>query len=183
MSKIELRVIARIVLIGVGLYVLLQTFLTILSNIAVMPLLASDQMKKDTPIIIIALGIYTTTALATIYFLARCANRISAKIVGPEPAEDIQVSWLAVAFRLVCVAVGVLFLYRLVPGMVVTLYQYTTINPNLHYMSPISDILKYVIMLGLSIYLAYGAPGFVRWQFKKTLKQCSKFEEHKSPWY
>jgi len=180
MSRNELKVLARIMLIGVGLYVLTQIFLTVSSSVAAMSTLVSSQIKQGAPIIIISLCIYTTLGIATVYLLVRCANRISAKIVGPEPAEE--VSWLAVAFRLVCVAVGVLFLYWLVPSLVMTLYTYITINPNLHYMSPKSDILKYVIMLGLSIYLAYGAPGFVRWQVRKTLKQCSKIEEQQPTW-
>jgi hypothetical protein len=40
-----------------------------------------------------------------------------------------------------------------------------------------ADIIKYVVMLGFSIYLAYGAPGFVRWQVRMTLKQCDKLKE------
>jgi hypothetical protein len=181
MSKDELRVIARIVLIGVGLYVLLQTFLTILSSAASIPMLASSQIKQGPLMIIIALCIYAALALAAVYFLVRCANRITAKIVGPESAEDTQVSWLAVAFRLVCVTAGVLFLYWSVPYLVVTLSTYMSVKPGQQLYMPSSkaDIVKYVVMLGLSIYLAYGAPGFVRWQVKRTLKQCRKIEEQR----
>jgi hypothetical protein len=181
MSKNELRVIARIMLIGVGLFVLLQTFLTILASVAAMPFVASAGIKAI-PMMLISLGIYAAMALMAVYFLVRCANRITTKIVEPEPVDDTQVSWLAVAFRLICVATGVLFLYWLVPSLIMTLYMYATIDQNQHYMSPKSDIIKYVIMLGLSIYLAYGAPGFVRWQVKKTLKQCSKIEEQQPSW-
>jgi hypothetical protein len=184
MSKNELRVIARIMLIGVGLYVVLQTFLTILSNLAAMPLVASA--KADVPIIIIALIIYIVITLAAVYFLFRSANRFSDKIVEHEHIDDTQISGIAVAFRLVCVIAGVLFLYWSVPQLIATVYQYI-VNMNSANssgmrtiymgMSSITDIAKYIILLGLGIYLAYGAPAFVSWQVRRTLKQCVKIEE------
>lgn len=186
MSKIELRVIARIVLTGAGLYVLLSIILNILSSLAVMPFVASAGIK-EVPIIIIALGIYAAVALAALYLLARCANRISAKIVEFEPVDETQVSWLAVAFRLVCVTAGVLFLYWSVPNLISTIYIYILNMSNeagrrtiYTGMSSKTDTAKYAIMLGLSIYMAFGAPGFVRWQVRKTLKQCSKIEEQQA---
>jgi hydrogenase-4 membrane subunit HyfE len=106
MSKNELRVIARIMLIGVGLYVLLQTFLTVLSNLAATPFVASEETRAMSKIIV-SLGIYALMALATVYFLARCTARCSAKIVESEPVDDAQISWLAVAFRLICVTTGI----------------------------------------------------------------------------
>jgi len=181
MSKNELRIIARIMLISIGLYVLLQTFLTALSSIATLPILASAQIK-EMPLIITAICIYAVLALASVYFLIRCANRFSTKITEPEPVDDMQVSWLAIALRLICVSAGVLFLYWSVPNLIMTLYTYMIYKPYQHYMSPKSDIVKYVIMLGLSIYLASGAPRFVRWQVRKTLKQCSKIEEQQPSW-
>ena len=45
MNKNELRVMARIMLIGVGLYVLLQTFLTILTSAMAIPFAASAGIK------------------------------------------------------------------------------------------------------------------------------------------
>jgi hypothetical protein len=184
MSKNELRVIARIVLIGVGLYVLLQTLLTILTSIASLSLIASSVDVKATTIIV-AMIIYAVMTMAAVYFLVRCANRISAKIVGPDPAEDSQVSWLAVAFRLICVTAGVLFLYWSLPYLIVTLSMYMQAKPDqqhIYISSNRDNVIKYVVLLSLSIYLAYGAPGFVRWQVKRTLKQCNKIEEQHPTW-
>jgi NADH:ubiquinone oxidoreductase subunit 5 (subunit L)/multisubunit Na+/H+ antiporter MnhA subunit len=180
MNRNELRVIARITLIGVGLYVALQTFLTILSNLAAMPLVAPA--RADVPIIIIALVIYIVITLAVVYFLFRYTNRFSDKIVENEPIDDTQVSGIAVAFRLVCVIAGVLFLYWLIPQLIATAFYYITNMNNKSgqiymYMSSKIDIAKYIILLGLGVYLAYGAPGFVRWQVRRTLKHCGKIEE------
>jgi hypothetical protein len=184
MSKNELRVIARIMLIGVGLYVVMQTFLTLLATTAAS--FTASPETKVMPMLIVILGTYALMALVTLYFLVRCANRCSAKIVESEPVDDSQISWLAVAFRLICVISGVLFLYWSVPTIIVTVGMYMSMStkPGLQHIYTLSkaDIIKYVVMLGLSIYLAYGAPGFVRWQVRRTLKQCGKIEEQKPTW-
>jgi hypothetical protein len=44
----------------------------------------------------------------------------------------------------------------------------------------IKEIAKCIVLLVIGIYLACGAPGFVRWQVKRTLKQCGKIEEQQS---
>jgi hypothetical protein len=185
MNKNELRVIARIVLIGVGLYVLLQTFLTILGSLPVMTLV--EFSKTQILVSIAALAIYIVITLTLVYFLFRCANKFSTKIVESEPVDDTQISCLAVAFRLLCVIAGVLFLYWTIPNLIVTVNTYIANMNNEPSqrqiyigMSSKTDIAKYVILLGLGIYLAYGAPGFVRWQVRRTLKQCSKLEEQQT---
>jgi NADH:ubiquinone oxidoreductase subunit 5 (subunit L)/multisubunit Na+/H+ antiporter MnhA subunit len=182
MNRNELRVIARIVLIGVGLYVVLQTFLTFFSSLSMMPFVA--YAKADIPIMIIALVIYIVITLMVVYFLFRCANRFSAKIVETEPIDDTQISGIAVAFRLVCVLTGILFLYWSAPNLIVAMYNYIS-NMNKEPsetqiyigMSSKTNIAKNVLLFGFGIYLAYGAPAFVRWQVRRTLKQCGKLEE------
>jgi hypothetical protein len=184
MSKNELRVIARIVLIGAGLYVLLQTALSVLSTLPIMLTVArADVINAMT---ITAMAIYIVLTLAAVYFLIRIADRFSAKIVEYEPIDDTQISWLAVAFRLVCVTAGILFIYWTIFGSITTIGWYISaklsnqMTSMYHQLWP--EVVKCVIMLGLGIYLACGAPGFVRWQVKKTLKQCSKIEEQQPTW-
>jgi divalent metal cation (Fe/Co/Zn/Cd) transporter len=178
MSKNELRVIAKIMLIGVGLYVLLQTALSILTTVPIMLTVARNEVINA--MTITAMAIYFMLALAAVYFLVRVADRISSKIVESEPVDDTQISWLAVAFRLVCVTAGVLFIYwTIFGGSIIAWYITAKLS---HEMTSISqqlwpEVVKCVLMLGMSIYLACGAPGFVRWQVKMTLKQCSKIEE------
>jgi hypothetical protein len=179
MNRNELRTIARIMLIGVGLYVLLQIFLTILSSLAVIPFIKSGE-TKEVYLILISSGIYIAMAIVTVYFLFRCANRCSDKIAESEPVDETQISWLAVAFRLMCVCAGVLFLYWSVPSLIITLSMYMSYKPDqqhIYIQSTKCDMFKYIVMLIISIYLAYGAPGFVRWQVRRTLKQCGKIEE------
>ena len=137
-----------------------------------------------TPMIIVPLVIYALIAPVTVYFLARCANQCSAKIVESDTVDETQTSWLAVAFRLICVTAGVLSLYWSVPNLIVTVFHYIMNMNNKSGqqtiytgMSSIADIAKYVVLLAISIYLAYGAAAFVRWQVRMTLKQCGKIEE------
>jgi hypothetical protein len=171
-------------LIGVGLYVFLQTLMTFLSSIAMMPFVESP--KTQIPILLIAVAIYLVITLAVVYVLFRCEKFFSAKIVNFESSDDTQVFWLAAAFRLVCVISGVLFLYWSIPSLIFAVYNYI-MNMNMNNepgqkyiyigMSSKISIAQYVILLGLSIYLACGAPGFVQWQVRRTLKQCGKIEE------
>jgi divalent metal cation (Fe/Co/Zn/Cd) transporter len=184
MSKNELRVIARIMLIGVGLYVLLQTALSILATVPLMLTVARNEVINA--MTITAMAIYIMLTLAAVYFLVRVADRISSKIIESEPVDDTQISWLAVAFRLVCVTAGILFIYWTIFGSIATIGWYISAKFS-HEITSIyqhlwPEVVKCVIMLGLGIYLACGAPGFVRWQVKRTLKQCSKIEE-KQPIY
>ena len=182
MSRNELNVIARIVLVGVGIYVILQTLSSVFSIMVAMPMLASAGVEKM-PMAVISLGIYAIITIAAVYFLFRCAKRISSKIVGPEMADETQVSWLAVGFRLVCVSAGILFLYWSVPNLIASLVMYMNFKSGQQmYIYSRPDIARYIVLLVLSIYFAFGAPGFVRWQVKRTLKQCGKFEEQKPPW-
>ncbi|MGA2172902.1 MAG: hypothetical protein ABSG82_07835 [Sedimentisphaerales bacterium] len=182
MSKNELRMIARIMLIGTGLYMLLQALLNFLGSIAIMQFIESA--KIQVPLLIAAVAIYAVILLMGGYFLFRCENFFSTKIVESDSIDNSQISWLAVAFRLICVIAGVLFLFWTVPNLIVTVLSYIMNMNNKsgqqHIyigMSSITDIAKYIVLLAISIYLACGAPGFVRWQVRRTLRQCSKIEE------
>ncbi len=185
MSRYELKIIARIMLIGVGLYVALQTFLSIMSSLATITFTSSEKLKEIN-LILIPLGLYTVMVIVILYLLFRSATLFSDKIIGPEPLEETRISGIAFALRLVCVLAGVMFIYWSIPYLIVTVYQYITnmnsanssgtrtINMG---MSPITDIVKYIILLSLGVYLAYGAPHFVRWQVRMTLKQCNKMSQ------
>jgi len=179
MSKNELRVLAKIMLIGVGLYVLLQTALSVLATLPLMLTFAGNETMNA--MTITAIVIYIILALAAVYFLVRIAGRISSRIVESEPVDDTQISWLAVAFRLVCVTAGILFIYWTIFGSIGTISFYISAKLSNQmtsiYQHLLPEVVKCVLMLGMGVYLVYGAPGFVHWQVKKTIKQCSKIEE------
>jgi len=177
MSKDELRILARITLIAVGLYVLLQTFLTVFSALpSIIFISPSTDIKNSS--ILISFTMYIVMALAAVYFLIRSSNRISAKITEAETNDESQTSWLAVAFRLICVTAGIFFLYWTLPRFSIIIFRYYmnyhSENNGLTTYFTNESTMEYLVMLLISIYLAFGAPGFVRWQVKKTLQQCNK---------
>jgi hypothetical protein len=176
MSRNELKVIARITLISVGLYILLQAALSILTILPLVLTASRDELKNDTTII--AMVIYVVLTASAVYFLVRLADRFAVKIAESEAVDDSQISWLAAAFRIVCVTVGILYLYWTIFGLIPALGWYIQAKLGNETMSRYQhlwpEIVKFIVMLGLSIYLAYGAPHFVRWQVKKTIRQCNK---------
>jgi hypothetical protein len=184
MSRNELRVIARIALISVGLYLLLQAALSILTILPLALTATSDELKNNTTII--AIAIYGVLTASAIYFLVRLADRFAVKITKSEVVDDTQISWLAVAFRLVCITVGIIYLYQTIFGLIPALSWYIQAKLGNETMSRYQhlwpEIVKLIVMLGLSIYLVCGAPGFVRWQVKKTIRQCNKTIEQQPTW-
>lgn len=178
MSKNELRIIAKISLIGVGLYVIMQAILGTMSGLPY--ILASAHKGPLNASTIFPLVVYIVLLLGGVYLLFRFADYFSAKIVATVPADDTQISWLSAAFRLICVTAGLLFLYWTGFSGFATLTIHSYYNSGQSGLWYKAEIVKFVVLLILSIYLACGAPGFVRWQVKRTLRQCGKFEEQKS---
>jgi hypothetical protein len=179
MSKNELRAIAKISLIGVGLYVLMQALTGTMSALPLMLTVAHNNSTNTSTIIVLA--IYLVLLCGITYLLFRLADYFSNKIVAPEPADDTQISWLAVAFRIVSVTAGLLFSFWTAYYLIAILSVYSYQKSDLMHFRK-AEIVKYIVLLILSIYLVYGAPHFVRWQVKKTLKQCSKDIEQQKAW-
>jgi hypothetical protein len=181
MSKSELQVIARILLICTAFYVLLQTFLTFFSSLSLLPFSLKSTVNSPLMLLIPISG-YIALAAVVIYFLIHNSNSISKYISSSQSSDESQISWLYVAFRLVFVSTGIFLFYWTIPQFVLIIYRYIVSKPNQFYSTSWENIIEYFIMAMISIYLAFGAPGFVRWQVKMTLKQCNKLaEEKKSP--
>jgi len=128
-----------------------------------------------------------------LYFLVYQHDKLAKKIIGseqlPEPSSQIQ--WLPVALRLICIAGGIYFLSNVLWRTTHVINQlarfkaetysvsgttYTSFYTNF---APFSsrNLLPWIIMLICGVYLLCGAPHFVRWQIKKTLRQCKGQEE------
>ncbi len=131
------------------------------------------------------LGIVYLGPIALLMAILLCifgswGDRLANKIVGkPEPAGE-QIFWLPAAFRLTCVAAGILLLYRSIPYFMMTFYVTltTAMKSEGNFRWPISfwTIAGNLIFLAVGMYLAFGAPKFVRWQVRKTLEQCKTMD-------
>jgi len=185
MTKNELQVIAKIILVAVGIYVLLQICFAIFSVLLSVPMVGKSSDINIWNLLILT-GIYTLMTFITIYLLFFNSKKISQNIIdSAQSVDDTQISFLAVAFRLICVVVGIYFFYWTIPHLSIILYRYT-ISPSSNngmktYMTN-ESIIEYLSMLIISLYFALGAPHFVRWQVKMTLKQCNKSVENQKPW-
>jgi hypothetical protein len=117
-------------------------------------------------------------AAAVYYGLIHKRDALARYAVGnggiAEPQTPVQ--WLPVAFRLICVVAGMIFLYRFVTRIHISLQAlvYLTkadqpLGANWRW----RQIWESVILLPFAVYLLCGAPHFVRWHVRKTLELCA----------
>ena len=180
--------LARIVLIGLGLFIIIRLCTNL--YVWVVLVLSQNQLVEwdATFIYIIGLLICLTILAAAIYLIRYKVDGLAKKMVGVEdlPQPQGQAYWLPLAFRLVCVAAGLYFLYAFTTELVWFLHgiarQMTLkINQNQlftgqNYRSW-NQIFSSGVKLTAGIYLVCGAPHFVRWHVKKTLEQCGRGSE------
>ncbi len=118
-----------------------------------------------------------------LYFLVYQHDKLTKKIIGSEqlPEPDSQVQWLPAALRLICIAGGIYFINTVIWQTTYVISQLAAFKSHtyanykvFHTYTPFSfgNILPWIITLAIGIYLVCGAPHFVRWQVKKTLRQC-----------
>ena len=178
----DLRKLTRIILVGLAISGLISGVMALLAVL---------------PHIVFPDGYYGPSAIARfisplfiavysgliIYFLICKSDLWVEKIVRAEVVTESQskVFWMPVAFRLVSVFAGILYVYWVVPRMISGIETYfaikkldTAVVPASHL--DVAQVISWVCLLGLGLYLLCGAPHFVRWQVKKTLEQCKEPE-------
>lgn len=166
----DLRRLARIVLIGLALYILLRHGMELMA--ALPYLIFAREVIIPVPMLI-SYVVLIVFAGVIIYLCIYRPGWLAAKIVGPEEPAKTLGSPVAFAFRLVAVFAGLLYLYWALPGIIQTVHSHwigehqADISPRWLWEYEVSHI----ILLVLSIYFLCGAPHFVRWQVKKTLEQ------------
>lgn len=168
----DLRKLTRIIFSGLMLYILINAGLSLFLTLPY--LLTTDSLDKLAlfqPLSVICL------AAVLLYVLLHKADWLTERIARPQEPIRADVSWLPTAFRLACVFCGILVLYRVIPAMISTARAYLIVRHEpLAVQSPTvtgNQILAWIILLILALYLLYGAPHFVRWQVRKTQQQCA----------
>lgn len=175
----NIHTIAKIVLAALGIYIAVTIIPFALGLVVFI-------FQQELNLSSIALGLFSLTmmamCIALLYYFFVCKRDwLAQKVVGTvdwyEPASDIH--WLAAAFRIICVVAGVLFLYRFLIHIAYYL-SIQTISQIASGHQPFARMLKasisWLVLLPFGIYLICGAPHFVRWQVKKTLELCRRFE-------
>jgi len=171
----KMHSLAKIVLTTLALYVAYQLIITLFGTLFMIESIHFDK----TPIFYIALPfVALLLPVVIIYQLLFKRDKWAEKIVGAadRPGPESQINWLPIAFRLTSVAAGLYFLLHFVSGLSRTLSYYARIKASTsnypQNIFTIERIIGWVLLLPIAIYLLCGAPHFVRWQVKKTLKLC-----------
>ncbi len=174
----KMHSLARIVLVGLGVYMLYQLASSLLFT---MFGVLSNTLYGSSVVVTVSLLLFYLCLGLAIYQLIYRREKWAEKIIGASEASGSyeQVDWLRVSFRLISVAGGIYCLSRLVTAVGFGLQRYLLARASQGaYLQYIFEYLfGLVVLLVMTIYLLCGAPHFVRWQMKKTLAQCKEVTE------
>jgi len=174
----DLHKLARIILVSLGIYVLIQNGVGL---VATLPFLFAGDSSIGTLgawMITYALLVIVCSAVV-VCLLVWKADFWLAKVVGTEEPEETQIWWLPFAFRLASVCAGILLLSWAMLALVsiITFYIQMVDLRLVARSMPWRRLVGSLIQLALAIYLLCGAPHFVNWQVRKTLEHCQRWEE------
>lgn len=129
--------------------------------------------------------------VAIIYFLVlksdKWTQKLIAKDIHPDSSPTPEIT-LTMAFRLISVGVGLYctssFIWsasNILRNLMLTMkYEQQTGQYREMFTGLSIDYIQPILYLALAAYLLCGAPHFVRWQVKKTLKLCNEPEKFKN---
>ena len=173
----DLRKLARIILVGLGIYVLVKYGIGLFAGLPYL-FYGESPLRGFAVVQLVSFVLVTVCLSLVIYALVWKADFWSAKIAGADEREGAEIWWLPFAFRLSSVCTGILYLSWGISALVPIIVRHIQmLHPGVMYIaSPWDSVVGWLIELGLGIYLVCGAPHFVRWQVKKTIEQCKRFE-------
>jgi len=174
----DLRKLARIILVGLGIYVLIRHAIGV---IAALPYLfyGGSPLRGYAVGQLVSFALFAVCSGLVIYALIWKADLLSAKITGIYESDQAEVWWLPFTFRLAAVCAGILYLSWGISALASIIATYVRMaDPRFaNRPMPWERLVGGIIQLPLAIYLLCGAPHFVRWQVKKTLEHCKRWEE------
>jgi hypothetical protein len=174
----DLHKLARIILVALGTYLLLTYGVGIF---ATLPYLFSGQPQMRSFAIkgLVSFAMLAVCLGLVIYALICRADLLSSKIIGIHESDQTSVWWLPFAFRLAAVCAALMMLSRSIFALTSTIVNYIGMMALMPAKASISwhVLVASLIQLALAIYLLCGAPHFVRWQVRKTLEHCERWEE------
>ena len=175
----DLKKLTRIILIGLGIYILIEVGRPFLFSLPYF--LFYDSSVRPFVFASLLSSIFAIAyAILIIYVLFYKANFLTEKIVGAETPSEAKAWWLPFSFRLTAVFCGIYFMYHLIPSVVAAVSEYVMPLPEgVYYQRNLrwDKVANWVVSSALAIYLLFGAPHFIRWQVRKTLEQCKELAE------
>lgn len=174
----DLHKLARIILVGLGIYVLIRHAIGV---IAVLPYLfyGGSPLRGYAVGQLVSFALFAVCSGLVVYALIWKADSLSMKVTGIYESDQAEVWWLPFAFRLASVCAGILLLSWSISALTSIIATYVQMaDPRFVNRSmPWQRLVGWIIQLPLAIYLLCGAPHFVRWQVKKTLEHCKRLNE------
>jgi hypothetical protein len=170
--------IAKVIVVTIGIYLLIEAILTLLRHLFMIAGLGSGIPKGYYWLVAVVVMFAAAFVAAVYYFLIHRASKTAVKIVGKDDLPDpINPSaWFPFALRMAAVIAGYFALSKAISTSS-TIYQNILVSLQAHgTMAQFYKSLFYtVVQLAIAIYLLCGAPHFVRWQMRKTREFCSRF--------
>ena len=173
----KMHIVARIVFAALAIYLLIGLIPSAIGSVALF-----FQASGNFSIIWCAVAsvlVILLFAAAVYYVLIHKRDVLAKRVVGDggiaEPQTPVQ--WLPVAFRLICIVAGMVFLYRFVTRIHVLMQMFAYLikaDQPLRANWRWTRIWESVVLLPFAVYLLCGAPHFVRWHVGKTLELCGQ---------
>ena len=181
MNRNDMRSLARIMIIGIAIYIALGQF----AVVAYLPIFFFENLKALDVRGIAVFAPMLAGYAAIVYVLIRYSDRIAERIVKPEAESEIEGQApfrLAVAFRICSVLAGFVFLYKFITKVFTILPTLIRVwlggeapqQFNVDYHAQWQTYFTWVFLLIIGVYLLCGAPHFVRWHVAKTLELCAE---------
>ena len=170
---------------GIGIFFGIRLIASIVTVIS-LALTYQTELRILTALFWIA--VFGLCLAAVCYIFIYKSEQLAKRIVGTDelPEPDSPVKWLPVAFRLISIAAGLYCLHTVLWQVTNTLIRYAMHKARsmagykiiyTRRLLNIEEVLVWLIILTIGVYLLCGAPHFVRWHVKKTLEQCKQQPE------
>jgi len=181
----KMHALAKIMLSGIGIFFAIRLIASIVTAIS-LALMWRGELPIFTALFWTA--VFALCLAAVCYIFIYKSEQLAKRIVGTDELgePDSPVKWLPVAFRLISIAAGLYCLHTVLWQVTNTLIRYAMYKPRSvpgyktiytgyagRFLN-VEEVLVWLIMLTIGIYLVCGAPHFVRWHVKKTLEQCKQ---------
>ncbi|UCF16481.1 MAG: hypothetical protein JSW59_03290 [Phycisphaerales bacterium] len=176
----KMQIIAKSILTVLGLYALLT-----LCRLAALSYIGPEGESSVWKNVAFFLGFAPWAGFVLVLMIFE-NDGIALTMAGTGPAEDqqTQTAWLIKSLRVGLVLTGLMLLRKSVPEMLSLALTFR--SGAFHDISGASSWTKFeyaynLVKAVLALYLLFGAPHFVRWQVKHSLRRFGKTEELEIP--
>lgn len=169
--------LARIMFAGLGIYLgiticggIVQSVIFIFNDLSL------ENVGNVSMMLILSIVMLAVVVLVLFIKGDHFARKLITKDIDSDKPLELSLT-LAMAFRLVCVGAGLLCVRTLIfqVGRIVSLLMRSKqFSGVISGRGQLYEYFQMTLLIALAVYLLCGAPHFVRWQVKKTMKFCNE---------